>query len=81
MSEDYVFSENITDDEKSRKFRGQGHESHDGKGRDDAQEQQAHIGTLGQAEDIANAVAFLVSGKAGYITGETLHVNGGLYMA
>lgn len=39
------------------------------------------LGTLGQADDVANAVAFLVSGKAGYITGETLHVNGGLYMA
>jgi 3-oxoacyl-[acyl-carrier protein] reductase len=38
------------------------------------------LGTLGQAEDVANAVAFLASDKAGYITGETLHVNGGLYM-
>ena len=38
------------------------------------------LGTLGQAGDIANAVAFLASDKAGYITGETLHVNGGLYM-
>ena len=39
------------------------------------------LGTLGQAEDVANAVTFLASRKAGYITGETLHVNGGLYMA
>jgi 3-oxoacyl-[acyl-carrier protein] reductase len=38
------------------------------------------LGTLGQAEDVANAVAFLASSKAAYITGETLHVNGGLYM-
>ncbi len=38
------------------------------------------LGTLGQADDIANAVAFLASDKAAYITGETLHVNGGLYM-
>ena len=38
------------------------------------------LGTLGQAEDVANAVAFLASDKAAYITGETLHVNGGLYM-
>ena len=38
------------------------------------------LGTLGQAADVANAVAFLASDKAAYITGETLHVNGGLYM-
>ncbi len=38
------------------------------------------LGTLGQADDVANAVAFLSSDKAAYITGETLHVNGGLYM-
>lgn len=36
---------------------------------------------LGLPEDIAAAVAFLVSPEAGYITGETLHVNGGLNMA
>ncbi len=36
--------------------------------------------TLGQPEDIANAVAFLASEQAKYITGHTLHVNGGLYM-
>ena len=35
---------------------------------------------MGQAADVANAVAFLASDKAAYITGETLHVNGGLYM-
>ena len=37
-------------------------------------------GKLGTAEDIASAVAFLASENAGYITGETLHVNGGMYM-
>jgi 3-oxoacyl-[acyl-carrier protein] reductase len=36
---------------------------------------------LGESRDIANAVAFLVSPEASYITGETLHVNGGMYMA
>lgn len=38
------------------------------------------MGRLGMVEDIANAVAFLVSDGAGYITGTTLHVNGGMYM-
>jgi 3-oxoacyl-[acyl-carrier protein] reductase len=35
---------------------------------------------LGTADDVAQAVAFLASSAAGYITGETLHVNGGMYM-
>lgn len=38
-------------------------------------------GHLGEAKDIAKAVAFLASGDASYITGTTLHVNGGLYMS
>ena len=42
--------------------------------------QQVALGRLGAPEDIANAVAFLASPLAGYITGETLHVNGGMYM-
>ncbi len=42
---------------------------------------QIALGRLGAAEDIAHAVSFLVSPDAGYITGETLHVNGGMYMA
>ncbi len=36
---------------------------------------------LGQPEDIANAVIFLASSQSDYINGETLHVNGGMYMA
>lgn len=39
------------------------------------------LNRLGETQDIANAVAFLVSDEAAYITGETLHVNGGLYMS
>jgi 3-oxoacyl-[acyl-carrier protein] reductase len=42
--------------------------------------QQIALGRLGMPQDIAHAVAFLASPQAGYITGETLHVNGGMYM-
>lgn len=42
--------------------------------------QQIPLGRLGAPEDIAAAVAFLASAQAGYITGATLHVNGGMYM-
>lgn len=39
------------------------------------------LGRLGTADDVANAVVFLASEQAGYVTGTTLHVNGGLYLA
>jgi len=38
------------------------------------------LNRLGSVEDVAHAVAFLASSEAGYITGETLNVNGGMYM-
>jgi len=41
---------------------------------------QIPLGRFGAADDVANTVAFLASREAGYITGQTLHVNGGLYM-
>ena len=39
------------------------------------------MGKLGSGEDVSNCVAFLSSDSASYVTGETLHVNGGMYMA
>ena len=39
------------------------------------------MGKLGTGDDVSNCVAFLSSDQASYVTGETLHVNGGMYMA
>jgi 3-oxoacyl-[acyl-carrier protein] reductase len=39
------------------------------------------MGKLGTGEDVSNSVAFLSSDAASYITGETIHVNGGMYMS
>ena len=39
------------------------------------------MGKLGTGEDVSNCVAFLSSDQASYITGETIHVNGGMYMS
>jgi 3-oxoacyl-[acyl-carrier protein] reductase len=41
---------------------------------------QIPLGHLGKPQDIAHAVCFLASPKAGYITGQEIHVNGGMYM-
>ena len=45
-----------------------------------ALQSQIALGHLGKPSDIAHAVAFLASREAGYITGQELHVNGGMYM-
>jgi len=42
---------------------------------------QVPLGRLGDPNEIASVVSFLVSDSAGYITGETIHVNGGMYMS
>ena len=39
------------------------------------------MGRLGTGEDVSNCVAFLSSDQASYVTGETIHVNGGMYMS
>ncbi|OHC63446.1 MAG: 3-oxoacyl-ACP reductase [Rhodocyclales bacterium GWA2_65_20] len=49
-------------------------------GQRDAILQKVPLNRFGQADEVAAAVAFLAGAKAGYITGTTLHINGGMYM-
>ena len=42
---------------------------------------QIPMGRMGHPEDIANTVSFLASDFSSYITGETIHINGGMYMS
>jgi len=42
---------------------------------------QIPLGHLGKPEDIAHAVAYLASARAGYVTGQEIHINGGMFMA
>jgi 3-oxoacyl-[acyl-carrier protein] reductase len=41
---------------------------------------QIPLGRFGTVEDVANAVIFLAGSQAAYLTGQTLHLNGGMYM-
>ena len=41
---------------------------------------QIPLGQFGKTEDISNAVVFLASDESSYITGQTLHIDGGMYM-
>ena len=43
-------------------------------------EKQIPVGRVGRPEDVAHAVLFFACEESGYITGQTLHVNGGLIM-
>jgi 3-oxoacyl-[acyl-carrier protein] reductase len=42
---------------------------------------QIPLGHLGKPSDVAHAVAYLAGSHAGYVTGQELHVNGGMFMA
>ncbi|MNR30452.1 3-oxoacyl-[acyl-carrier-protein] reductase FabG [compost metagenome] len=44
------------------------------------QSKRIPLGRAGKPEDVASAISFLLSPAAGYITGQTIHVNGGLYI-
>jgi 3-oxoacyl-[acyl-carrier protein] reductase len=49
-------------------------------GNEDLLASQIPLGRLGKPEEIADVVNFLASEEANYITGQTIHVNGGLFM-
>ena len=49
-------------------------------GNEDLLASQIPLGRLGKPDEIAEVVGFLASDQSNYITGQTIHVNGGLYM-
>jgi 3-oxoacyl-[acyl-carrier protein] reductase len=75
-----VGSRNITVELRGARVHRHRHDTRIGGGAARSWSERIPLGRLGVPEDVAQAVAFLASAGAGYITGATLHVNGGMYM-